>query len=240
MDIVTFPSKLTAEVSRLTFNFLNVMPPGSTINEAAVSISVLMGQDDGSMSTMLQSDTLAWEGGNVTVLCQQGTAGVIYNVTASVQLNNASGPVYQQVGRLAVMPGDAFTPIPPVTTEEIVVWADPNFSSGGPGFDFTQTFNSLLMGASSVEILGYWPNAYPDEFGYGYPPSESPLEVETDDFGAYVELETPIALTVPESSDFWQTGTGQSGDLPTDISFLVLMLVDGDEIIGACTNFGGA
>lgn len=110
MSLIIFPSKLTSESPRYAFNFLEFMRPSDTIYSSWVGISVFSGTDDGNMGSMIEQDSLSTSSSIVTVNVGAGTAGVIYELTATVQLNDADGPVYQRLGKVAVLPGTVTVP----------------------------------------------------------------------------------------------------------------------------------
>lgn len=108
MSIVTFPSKLSSASPRYVFDFRNVMLPADSIFTSSVTIAVLSGTDDGNMGDMLDQATLVASGSRLTIQMGGGTAGVIYQLTATAQMNDANGPVYQQRGKIAVLLSDPF------------------------------------------------------------------------------------------------------------------------------------
>ncbi len=108
MSVVELPIKLQGETPLISFDFISVIPSGSSIFSKNVSISVFSGVDNGGMGSMLLVDTLTDVGSVVSLQVQEGTPGVVYLLTAGVRLDSASGPVYQMLGKLAVLDSDPF------------------------------------------------------------------------------------------------------------------------------------
>lgn len=113
-----------------------------------------------------------------------------------------------------------FVPTPYV--DEISLWGD-TVSSGGPALNKTEAFNAEIASATSVSIIGYWPDA----LTFTYPPDTDPLAVTPGDYGTYTVLDTAIALSTATGAgtNYWALGS-QSADLPAG-GVLVVVLVDG-------------
>lgn len=135
-------------------------------------------------------------------------------------LNHDGLEVVMDTGQPYVEPDD-FPPQPDL----IQLWGA---HIDGITLDPSQDYNSELAGASTVEIVGYWPDAY----AYTYPPAIDPLPVDPDDYGTFVDLTgSEVALTL---DTYWEIAW--QNDLP-DGQFLALISVDGTPFISAIDNY---
>ena len=130
----------------------------------------------------------------------------------------------------------AFTEFEPTPyQDEISLWGE-GIGSGGPALNKTETFNAELVGATSVSIIGYWPNA----LVFTYPPGTDPLAVTPDSYGTYTVLATAIDLSTSTGAgtNYWALGS-QSADLPAG-GVLAVVLVNGTTYyLAAINNSGG-
>lgn len=110
MSLVIFPAKLEAEIPRYTFDFLNVMPAGTSIYDVSITMDVFSGEDE-EPELMIVGGSIEISGSRVSVLVQGGIVGVIYELTCGatiVEGEDTSGPIYQQQGKIAVLDSDPY------------------------------------------------------------------------------------------------------------------------------------
>lgn len=110
-------------------------------------------------------------------------------------------------------------------------------SSGGIVFDPSQSYNTELVGASTVEITGYYLPALTSGPAFNYPPSSDPVFVSLEGH-TLVNVSVPLANNVPGMGAQWYVNF--DNPIPEGV-FLALISVDGVPSgvarIGNCGGF---